>query len=117
MRVRYAGPSVGVDLLGPNGETIRVARGESIDVPDDYGAALVMQADWSSGDDDANDVNILKAAIPGLSHQAAVALVGAGYREPADLASARDDDLRAIKGVGDASFDAIRASVPVNGDD
>lgn len=43
MKITYPGPSVGVDLLGPNNETIRVKRGETIEVPDKYGKQLVAQ--------------------------------------------------------------------------
>lgn len=46
MRVTYTGPSVAVDLLGPNDETIRVDRGGVIDLPDEFAVALIQQASW-----------------------------------------------------------------------
>ena len=47
MKVRYTGPVVGVDLLGPDSRTLQVQRGESIDVPDDYGKRLIEQDVWA----------------------------------------------------------------------
>lgn len=115
MRVTYTGPSVGVDLLGPDGQMVRVRRGQAIEVPDDYGAALVLQAEWSGGDESETAEMVLLAAIPDLSPPAARALVEAGYTTPAELASVTDDDLREIPGIGDASIATIRAAIPADG--
>lgn len=117
MKIRYPGPSVAVDLLGPDGNTLRVARGEVIDVPDDYAAQLLVQG-WPAVDREAAAEPHLLAAIPRLSHAAAAALVSAGYEKPADIAGASDDDLLAVDGIGPATLATIRAAVPAkNGDD
>ena len=47
MKVKYTGPVVGVDLLGPDYRTLQVKRGESVDVPDDYGKQLIEQDVWA----------------------------------------------------------------------
>jgi hypothetical protein len=47
LKVTYNGPSVAVDLLGPDNRTLQVKRGESIEVPDDYGKQLIEQDIWA----------------------------------------------------------------------
>lgn len=117
MKIRYPGPSVAVDLLGPDSDTLRVERGEAIDVPDDYAAQMVRQG-WQV--DDAGQVAepVLLAAIPKLSNAAAAALAAAGYSSPEELAGASDSDLLDVDGIGPATLATIRAAVPAeNGDD
>jgi ERCC4-type nuclease len=114
MKITYPGPSVGVDLLGPDDRMIRVMRGKSIEVPDEYGQQMLLQG-WKGGNKDETNQARLVSAVPGLSEKAAEALVNAGYNDTASLAEASDDELRSVKGVGDASVEAIRAAVPATG--
>ena len=51
MRVRYTGPSVAVDLLGPDETMLRVERGHSIEVLDTFGKTLTKQEAWAVVDE------------------------------------------------------------------
>lgn len=50
MRVRFTGGTPAVDLALPGDRWLRCERGQIVEVSDEIGGNLVMQADWESAD-------------------------------------------------------------------
>ncbi|MGE4338199.1 MAG: hypothetical protein AB7E55_19805 [Pigmentiphaga sp.] len=113
MLIRYAGPSAAVLLLGPKAETLRVARGGVLEVPEEFGETLVRQEIWTEVDATAvdttsgDDLDLILA----LSADQKEALRAAGFGDLDALEAAGDEDLLAVQTIGKAALRTIRAAL------
>ena len=58
------------------------------------------------------DARAFKLTRLGLEEPVAMALVEAGLDSPAKIRAAKNKDLEAVKGIGEATRDKIRARFP-----
>lgn len=99
---RYYGPGKGIMVPIGLAQTLGLSY-EEIEAPAAEGAPV--------GDDPAGPETPLPAGFPGLKH-----LMAAGYTTYSSLSGHSRDDLVAIKGIGEATADAILFALPKEGE-